>query len=120
LIVAGVSIEISARVLTALADAVIEGDRFEVGEHVSARGHAARIGAVDEVQYDLDTFAMWYTLRSEGVLEAPRLSAVQVVVAQCLCPAHRSQQPILSDPAARVGAPLGRENRAARRRRPKR
>ena len=71
LIIASVSTETSAEILNVLAKSVIEGDRFEVGEHIGATARLVRIGAVDDVQYDLDSFAMWHRLRDAGVLHVP-------------------------------------------------
>jgi hypothetical protein len=116
LIIAGVAVETSAEILTELAGAVIDGERLEVGQHRHVSGERVRIGAVDDVQQDLDTFAMWHRLRDRGVLHAARLSAVQIVLEHAFCAEHEHAQPALADPAARVGVRM-RENRAARRRR---
>jgi Domain of unknown function (DUF4262) len=115
LIIASVSRNTSVRVLNALAQAVLDGDRVELGEHLTVAGELVRMGAVDPVQYALDTFAMWHALSDAGAVGA-ELEALQVVLEWGFCPEHQDAQPILSDPKARVGAPLDRPNRAARRR----
>jgi hypothetical protein len=118
LIMAGASLDAMGSVIRAAADAVTEGERFDVGDSLDVAGKAISLGAVHEVQYDLDTFASWHTLHGEGILRAERLTAVQLVLGPayfCTCP--QNAQPILSDPNARVGGPppvVG--NRAARRR----
>ncbi len=118
LIVAGASVEESARVLTTLADAVLEGEVFAVGDTVSGIGGSARIGAVDTIQYGLDTFNMWHELHDHGVLQAPVLTAVQVLLGSSFfCTEHQAGQPNLADPNARVGERRPGPNRAARRRR---
>jgi hypothetical protein len=116
LIVASVSTETSVEVVKGLAEAIVGGERFEVGEHLRVSGHPVRIGAVDDVQYRLDTFNMWHELREAGVLDAPSLCAVQVILDGGFCREHGDVQPVLSDPDARVGALRVRPNRAARRR----
>jgi hypothetical protein len=120
LIVAGVDADLGARLLGTLADPVLGGDRFEVGDHCGARGRMVRIGAVDPVQYDAHAFAMWHRLREAAVLRAPRLSAVQVVVEDGFCAEHAAMQPLLSDPKARLGTRRPLPNRAARRRQARR
>jgi hypothetical protein len=56
---------------------------------------------VDPVQYELDTFNSWHNLSSYGALRTPTLEAVQV-----FAPPYWDdvgEQPLLSDPLARVG-----------------
>jgi hypothetical protein len=103
LIVAGTSIELGYRLLTALGHAVLGGARFDVGDAIRVGDSAedvAFVAAVDPVQYDLDTFTGWHNLASYGALRRGPLEALQVVV-----PSHWHDvgvQPILSNPSARV------------------
>lgn len=114
LIVAGPGWQRGGDVLHVLAHAVLDGERFEVGETIRFDGDVARVGAVDPVQYELDTFNTWHNLRSIGVLQTAQLEAVQIVVPDdWMCGCHT--QPVLADPAARILAPRGRAHRAARR-----
>jgi len=115
LIIASVRADTSTRILDGLAQAVVGGDRLELAEHLTVAGELVRIGDVDPVQYRLDTFAMWHELTEAGAVDAD-LEARQVVLEWGCCPDHQDAQPILSDPSARVGGPLPRPNRAARRR----
>jgi hypothetical protein len=103
LIIASASLETNAVICKAMSETIMSGDRFEIGEILRVAGKRVRIGAVADIQYELDTFNMWHELREAGVLNAPRLSAVQVVVEDGRRK-HRDVQPMLSDPAARVGA----------------
>jgi hypothetical protein len=116
LVIAGVEVGASAEILDALAGAVMDGERIEVGARLRVGGHLVRIGAVDDVHRDLDTFAMWHRLHDAGMLHAPSLSVVQVLLEHGFCADHQRAQPVLADPAARVGTRTA-ENRAARRRR---
>jgi hypothetical protein len=94
--------------LSTLAEAVLDGDVFSVGDTIVTPEGIARVGPVHNVQYDLDTFAHWHRLDEYGAIVALDLSAVQIVM-----PGHHG--PTLSDPHARVGEPM--PNRATRRRR---
>jgi hypothetical protein len=106
LIVAGASPNTSASVLSALAGAVLEGERFEVGDTIDLGGAIARVGSVHEIQYELDTFATWHRLKDAGVLRAREVVAVQVTVPyELFPPAGPSSQPVLANPGARVGHP---------------
>lgn len=121
MIVAGLSVETSAHVLAELADAALEGRRYDVGDCARTRRGTVRIGAVHPIQYGLDTFNNWHELRAAGVIHAPELAAVQVVFGHSFfCAEHQAAQPLLSDPRARVGELLTPPNRAARRRRRRR
>jgi hypothetical protein len=118
LIVPGVSPEVSAPILRKLADAIFAGQGFKPGASAVIDGTRLRFGEVHDVQYDLDTFAMWHELWHVDVIDAIELSALQVIFDHTdLCAACRARQIDLSDPDARVGGPLPRLNRAARRRR---
>jgi hypothetical protein len=102
-VIAGVPTRTSAPILAALAGDVLDGERFLVGETIDLGDGIARVGAVHDVQYELDTFNMWHNLKHAGALQAPELVAVQIVLPAALCPfRERSWQPRLSDPAARV------------------
>jgi hypothetical protein len=116
LVIAGVSTDTSAKVLNALATGIVEGGRVEIGEHLDVAGELVRVGAVNEIQYELDTFAWWFELRDAAVLSAPGCAAAQVILENTFCSEH-DMQPLLSNRGARVGALRMRPNRAARRRR---
>ena len=119
MIIAGVSAETSASVLSMLADAALEGERFEVGDTIDLGVGIGRVGAVDEIQYGLDTFNMWHQLRRYGTVRTPELEAVQIILpSKFFCSDHRHAQPLLADPDARVDARRPSANRAERRRRP--
>ena len=118
MIVAGVKMETGGALLSMLAHAVLEGERYEVGDTIDVGRGAARVGAVNEIQYELDTFNTWSNLQRYGTLQAPELEAVQIILPRTFfCSCHRNSQPLLSDPAARVGARRPPPNRALRRRR---
>jgi hypothetical protein len=119
LIVAGVDPSTSATMLNACAEAILEGERFAVGERISVGDTLARVGAIDDAQYGNDTFAHWHALRAAGVIEGSELSAVQLVLEGAFCAEHESAQPILANASARVGLARTRPNRAARRQRNK-
>jgi hypothetical protein len=121
LVVAGARIETSARIVRWLADSVIEGCHYDVGDSVRTPYGMVRMGAVASVQYELDTFAEWHRLREAQLLHSPELIALQVILgASFFCWEHESSQPVLSDPNARVGEPKPRPNREERRRRNRR
>jgi hypothetical protein len=105
--------------LNACAEAILEGERFAVGERISVGDTLARVGAIDDAQYGNDTFAHWPALRAAGVIEGSELSAVQLVLEGAFCAEHESAQPILANASARVGLARTRPNRAARRQRNK-
>ena len=118
MVIAGVSIEVSGSLLSVLAESVLAGERYEVGDTIELGRGVARVGAVDEIQYELGTFNMWQNLQRYGTLQASELEAVQIIVPSNLfCPVHGPQQPLLDDPAARVGRRRPAANRAERRRR---
>jgi hypothetical protein len=110
LIIAGVEPETSAYVLNAVVAHVLAGCDFDVGSTALLSGWRIEVGAVHEIQYELDTFASWFQLHAAGAFEG-RLEALQLFVDDA------PFQPDLSDPSARVGALV---NRAARRRRRRR
>jgi hypothetical protein len=121
LIVAGPEPEACAAVLTELAERVLAGERFAVGGKARAAGDPVSFGAVHPAQYENDTFNYWHEARAADVLDAPELEAVQVILgSSCFCEEHQHAQPILSNPAARVGERPPPPNRAARRRKPPR
>jgi hypothetical protein len=117
LIVAGADVELSYRLLMALGEAVLDGDRFEVGDRLQFGDVTGDVGFVAEVapvQYQLETFNVWHNLESYGALTHGPLKAVQIIV-----PSHWDEvgtQPILSDPAARVDGAWNREARRAQQR----
>jgi hypothetical protein len=113
LIVVGTDVGVGTRLLRALGDAVLAGERFAPGEMIHINGEIARVGAVAPIQYTLDTFNSWHNLRSYGALHAPALEAVQIIVADVW---SATPDLLLADPSARVGS--GRSaapNRATRR-----
>jgi hypothetical protein len=120
MVIAGVNVETSGSVLSALADSVLGGERYEIGETIDLGRGAARVGAVNQIQYELDTFNMWHNLQEYGTLQTPQLEAVQIVLPRpFFCAEHRNSQPLLNDASARVGVRRS-PNRAERRRRPPR
>lgn len=115
LIIAGVSIDTSASLLSALAGSVLEGERYEAGETIRLPRGVARVGAVNEVQYELDTFNMWHNQWVEGNVQAAELEALQILLPSTLfCSVHGDVQPRLDHRDARVGV-RPRPNRAQRR-----
>jgi hypothetical protein len=118
LIVTGVSAETAGMVLQTLAREVLAGEWFEVGDTIRTPRGVAKVGPVHEIQYGLETFNMWHNLHSYGTLKTAELEAVQIVLPSAFfCSVHRHAQPVLDDPAARVGRLPPPPNRAERRRR---
>ena len=116
LIMAGPQVESAAALLNEMGRQVLEGARFSVGDTFRSRTGLARVGAVHPVQYELSTFATWHGLRAHGHLEGDTLEALQVFAPTgWFCECHAYIEPMLDDPGARVGLPLPRPNRAARR-----
>jgi hypothetical protein len=104
-IIAGADVTTASRVLGAVAEAVLDGERFLVGETIDLGVGVAEVGAVHPVQYELDTFAVWHALRDAGGLATEELTAVQIVLPAALCPfGERSWQPLLAEREARVQA----------------
>ena len=119
LIVAGPKHETSQLLLSMLAQSILDGERYEVGDTLELGRGVTRIGAVHENQYQLETFNMWHNLRAYGAVDAPELEAVQIVVPSgFFCTEHRHSQPLLASPGAHVGPRS--LNRAERRRRHRR
>lgn len=118
MVIAGVSTETSGSLLSILARSVLAGERYEVGETIDVGRGVARVGAVNETQYGLNTFNMWHQLRRNGTLRTSELDVVQIVLPSTFfCSAHRQVQPMLDDPDARVDVRRPPANRAERRRR---
>ena len=106
LIIAGVAPSSCASLLSALSSWVMEGERFEVGDTIDLGDAIAHVGAVHEIQYELDTFATWHRLKDAGVLRARELVAAQIIVPyELFPPARPSSQPVLADRGARVELP---------------
>ena len=121
MIIAGASSDTSGPLLSSLARSALAGERFEVGETINVGRGAARVGAVNPVQYELDTFNMWHNLQRHGTLRTSELEAVQIVLPSAFfCSFHRLEQPLLNDAGARVDRLRPPPNRAERRRRPPR
>jgi hypothetical protein len=106
-IIVGIAPSACASLLSALTSWVMEeGERFEVGDTIDLGDSVAHVGAVHQIQYELDTFATWHRLKDAGVLRAPEVTAVQITVPyQLFPPAGPSSQPVLANPGARVGHP---------------
>jgi hypothetical protein len=118
LIVTGVGAETAGMLLKSLADEVLAGEQYCVGDTIRTPRGAARVGPVHEVQYGLETFDMWHNQRRYGTLGTRELEAVQIVLPSAFfCSVHRHAQPVLGDPTARVGRRERPSNRAERRRR---
>ena len=117
LIVTGVSTEAAGMVSRALADEVLAGEQYCVGDTIRTPRGVARVGPVHEIQYGLETLNMWHNLRRYGTLRTAELEAVQIVLPSAFfCSVHRHAQPVLGDPTARVGRHERPPNRAERRR----
>jgi hypothetical protein len=104
LIVAGVPPCTSGPVLQALAQSVLGGERYRVGETIAFGSDVGQVGAVHEVQYELSTFNVWHNLQRSGAVRAAELVARQIVLPGDMLAAHRSRQPLLADPEARLAA----------------
>jgi Domain of unknown function (DUF4262) len=118
LVIAGVSMETCGSLLPLLAESVLDGERYEVGDTIDLGRGVVRIGEVNEIQRALGTFNMWDNLQNYGAVQALELEAVQVILPPTFfCSVHGETQPLLDDPDARVGARRPRPNRAERRRR---
>lgn len=121
LIVAGVQPEAGAAVIHDLAERVMAGERFFIGEAAKASGEAVLFGAVDVAHYANDTFNQWHEMQRADVIASPDLEAVQVMLASSSFGSERGhRQPRLSSPDERVGARQPPPNRAVRRRRARR
>ena len=121
LILAGAEPEASAAILAELSERILAGDRFGAGAKTRAAGDAVSFGVVHPVQYENTTFNQWHETQAAGLIKTAELEAVQVILApDCFCSECGDQQPILSNPAARVGERPQPLNRAARRRKPPR
>jgi hypothetical protein len=123
LIAAGVRPETAGPLLSDLAHAVLVHDeRYEEGDVIEVgRRRSLRFGAVNEIQYALDTFNMWHNLADYGAVRTPALEALQVVLSPgFFCSEHGFAQPLLADRSARVGTRRATPNRAARRSRGRR
>jgi hypothetical protein len=104
MVLAGVPLTTGAGVLGVLGGAVLEGERFDVGETIDLGPGIAEVSAVHPLHYELSTFAVWHELRAAGVPHASELTVHQVVVPAALCPfGDRSWQPLLADPDTRLG-----------------
>jgi hypothetical protein len=95
-------------VLSALAEGVLDGDEFFVGDHIETPFGAAHIAPVHDVHYEIDTFNSWHSLKTYGAIGAPELTALEI-----LMPGRHGIT--LADPHSRIGGPA--PNRAERRRR---
>jgi hypothetical protein len=103
LVIAGVSTETCGPMLSILARSVLAGERYQVGEAIDVGRGVARVGAVNEIQYELSTFNVWHQLRRNGTLRTSELNVVQIVLPSTFfCSAHRQAQPRLDDPDARI------------------
>ena len=121
LVIAGVSAETGGSVLSTLARAALDGERFEVGDTIDLGRGVAHVGAVDEIQRELGTFNMWDNHQHHGTVRARELKVVQILLPSGFFGSDRgARQPRLDDPGARVDARRPRPNRAERRRRPRR
>ena len=121
MVIAGVSAETGGSVLSMLARAALEGERFEVGDTIDLGRGLARVGAVHEIQREVGTFNMWDNLQRYGAVRERELEVVQIVLPSAFfCGDHGGLQPRLDDPGARVDARRPRPNRAERRRRSRR
>ncbi len=116
LVVVGPAFDHTGPLLQAIGNAVLDGDRFDVGDRVSISGATLHFGLVHPVQYGLTTFNTWHNLVATGDLECDELEVLQVFVPSTwFCAHHRDAQPDLSLPHARIDAPIHVPNRAARR-----
>jgi hypothetical protein len=121
MVIAGISAQTGGSVLSMLAEAALEGERFEVGDTIDLGRGIARVGAVHDIQRELGTFNMWDNLQRNGTLRARELEVVQILLpSSFFCRDQTGVQPRLSDPGARVDTRRPRPNRAERRRRPSR
>ncbi len=106
LIVAGLPPNDGASLLSMLAQSVLDGERYLVGETIDLGCGIARVGAVHEIQYELGTFNTLRQLQEIGVLRERELEAVQIVLSPELpAPGRSFVQPLLADRDARVEAP---------------
>jgi len=117
LIIAGASLHLAGAFLSGLARMVLDdGDRFEVGDEIDIEPGILRFGAVNDIQYALDTFNWWHNLAEFGAVHTFALEAMQVVLTpDCFCEEHGFAQVLLANSAARVGGREPFRNRAARR-----
>jgi hypothetical protein len=94
LIVAGPHFRIAASIINHVGRQIRDGARFGAGDTIRvAEGEifeceaTLRVGALDPIQYRLDTFNMWFALAAHGVVRVEELRAVQLVApSDVLCP----------------------------------
>jgi hypothetical protein len=108
MIMTGVAPSIASSVLSMLAGTAAAGERYLVDETIDLGGAVAVVGAVHDIQYELDTFSTWYRLASAGVLHSDTLEAVQIRL-PIVSPTFGVllSQPVLADRDARVWAGSG-------------
>jgi hypothetical protein len=101
LIVAGLLPTDGSSLLSLLAGAVLEGERFKIGDTIDLGEFVAEVGAVHDIQYELATFSTWYRMKDAGVFEAEEIEAVQIKLPVEYFGAE-SSQPVLARREARV------------------
>ena len=115
LVVAGPEAVSGARLLLALGQEVLAGERFPCGGVLSDPPSALRFGTVDAVQHTLGVFGDWYAAKHAGHVRAARLEVLQVFAPDpWFCAGHGGHQPDLADPRTRLDARRS-VNRAMRR-----
>jgi hypothetical protein len=82
---------------------ILDGHRFAPGETWLSPFGPVRFGAVDPIQYRLNTFNRWNLMAEHGHLRVTELEALQVFVPSTwFGDGHALLQPDLVDPSARV------------------
>jgi Domain of unknown function (DUF4262) len=102
LIVAGLLPVDGSSLLSLLAGSVLKGEIYEIGDTIDLGEYVADVGAVHDIQYELDTFSTWYRMKDAGVLDADDLEAVQIRLPLEYFGARKSSQPELAQRRARV------------------
>lgn len=117
LIVAGPAVIPSYDLIHHLGHRILDDQlRFEPGDLWQSPVGLVRFGAVDPIQYRLNTFNRWNLMAEHGHLRGTVLEALQVFMPnEWFSEGQVLAQPDLSDPSARVDGPMPRPNRAARR-----
>lgn len=125
LIVAGPHFRIASAIIDRVGRRILDGARFAAGDQIDIEAGelfdceaTLRVGAVEPIQYRLDTFNVWFALADHGAVRTHELRALQLVApAEVVCPCGLCDQPDLSRPESRVGvAPLSPRPRSRRRR----
>jgi hypothetical protein len=116
-IVVGGAQDARARFVHGIATSALGGEHYHAGDTIGlGDGLIARVGMVDPIHFELETFARWQDLADIGAIHRHKPRAVQILLPTALL--DGAPQPVLADPSARVGSrgPNRQQRRAQQRR----